>query len=377
MTTELHAGPILSEVDLTRSENCSQNNDNVQTTGWDPNQQESTSETETSTPISPLEVPPESTDSLRPQEGARRPSAALRRLSELAHRRSSHDEIPHVALRRARTTEDHLHREVSRRFLNDNGTAFGFAEDYGLDELRAPPILPDRERRKSLEYSLARRPTLPKKTLKKRLREDFVVGSWITFLSIWGALARIGLSALSSYPGEPVFALIWAQFVGCAVVGFLLQDKTLFPKEDRYIALYIGLTTGFCGSLTSFSSFMWNCFQALANLDPYYPRSNGHNVLALIAQVIITLCVSIAALRFGAHIAQVFRHLLPSITPMTAIKRSLDTVGVVLALAAWTAAAIMTGLLPKWRPELFATVLVPVGMTHFHYSTPRAVTNLI
>jgi fluoride ion exporter CrcB/FEX len=150
--------------------------------------------------------------------------------------------------------------------------------------------------------------------------------------------------------------------VGCAVMGFLLQDKTLFPKEDRYIALYIGLTTGFCGSLTSFSSFMWNCFQALANLDPHYERARGRNVLAILAQIIITLCISIAALRFGAHCAQLTRHMLPSVREITKFKHHLDMLGISLGVFGWITAAIMTGLIPEWRAQLFTALLAPAGI---------------
>jgi fluoride ion exporter CrcB/FEX len=233
-------------------------------------------------------------------------------------------------------------------------------DDYGLDELRAPPILPDRERRQSLERSWSRKSLLPTKTRRERLWDDLVVASWITFLSIWGVLARLGLVALSNYPGNQVFSTVWAQFVGCGVMGFMLQDKTLFPKEDRYIALYIGLTTGFCGSLTSFSAFMWGCFSSLANIDSYYVRGRGKNVLALASQVIVTLCMSIAALRFGAHVAQVIQHVLPSLTQLR-WGRHFDYMGITLAIGAWAGAAIMTALIPKWRAELFSTVFAPVG----------------
>jgi fluoride exporter len=362
--TELRAEPILPEPAPQTA-----TGENIRLRDWEPNHLEITpniSPSDTTGTSTPLELP-----------------------SETAHRRH---ELLQSNLRKARTTDDYLQRtreKARRRFLNDAGASF--EEDYGLDELRAPPILPEqrpervrrhslefalsRERRQSLEYALTKKPSpFKKKPLKKRIKEDLIVGSWITFLSIWGALARIGLSALSTYPGEPVFQLVWAQFVGCAIMGFLLQDRTLFPKEDRYISLYIGLTTGFCGSITSFSSFMWDCFRALANLDPYYDRSNGHNVLALIAQVIITLCIAIAALRFGAHIAQVFRKALPSITPLTAIRRSLDSVALGLAISAWAAAALMTGLIPQWRPELFTAVLAPVGMTHFPPTNKGALT---
>jgi fluoride ion exporter CrcB/FEX len=278
--------------------------------------------------------------------------------------------VPFPRLVKSRSTGDYIHHKHDQsrnRFLSDVARplatrALNLQDDYGLDELRAPPILPEyEERRKSLEVSLSRRPGPTGKHWTTRLRHDFVVGSWISCLALWGALARIGLQALSTYPGQPVFALIWPQFVGCVAMGFLLQDKALFPKEEGYMALYIGLSTGFCGSLTSFSSFVYDCFLALANLDPYYERPRGRNVLALIAQVIMTLCVAVAGLRFGAHIAQVMRHLLPSSAPLTKHSRLLDVLGVFLGVGTWTAAGIMTGLIPSLRYQLFTASFAPLG----------------
>ena len=348
MTTELNANPILSEPP-TPIQNTA---DTIPLSQWRNQNRDqlpsSSSDTGESTPTDPISRP--------------------------AHTpRSLEDAIPRARLVKARTTGDSIqlpHAQSYRRFTIDNGRPlptrkFSFkSDDYGLDELRAPPILPDRERRKSLEHAWSRKPDLPEKSFRQRVYDDIVVGSWITFLSIWGSLARIGLSSLSTYPGQPVFSLIWSQFVGCAIMGFLLQDKTLFPKDDRYVALYIGLTTGFCGSVTSFSSFVWNCFQALANIDPHYERSRGGNVLALLAQLVITLCISIAALRFGAHCAQLSRHLLPSVREVTKVKRYLDMIGITLAVLGWTAAAVMTALIPKWQPQLFTTVFAPVGTSY-------------
>ena len=379
MTTELSAHEILSEPERHESPQQQPQSSDARLTDWtDPRHLESTGNGVDWTSrhlesTSALESTESETGDSTPSEVP--PLEQTR--SEISHLAHIKTQIPKPLLVKSRTTGDflqHHHDQARRRFLIDQGgplaaRPFEISEDYGLDELRAPPILPERERRKSLEHSLSRRPSIAhRKSFQNRLRDDVVVGGWITFLSIWGALARIGLTALSTYPGVPVFPLIWAQFVGCAFIGFLLQDKTLFPKEERYVALYIGLTTGFCGSLTSFSSFMWDCFRAMANLDPYSARGVGDNVLALISQVIITLCVSIAALRFGAHVAQVVRRLLPSITPLTAARQHLDILGVTLGVAGWAAAGIMTGLLPQYRQELFTTVLAPLGMTHSMYN---------
>lgn len=43
--------------------------------------------------------------------------------------------------------------------------------------------------------------------------------------SIFGALARVGLLALTTYDGRAVFPLAWVQAAGCLVMGFGLGMK--------------------------------------------------------------------------------------------------------------------------------------------------------
>jgi fluoride ion exporter CrcB/FEX len=354
MTTELYTSGILPE-----QRRQSHGNDNIP-----PTQIEENTETESSTPTSSqqndqqIHTPASLDDQILPLSN---------QISPLDNRIPP-DTPPRPLLLKSRTTGDyiqHLHDQSRRRFLLENGGPQArrpsLIDDYGLDELRAPPILPDRERRNSLEQAWSRKSISRPLSFSSRLKEDFIVGCWITFLAIWGALARIGLSALSTYPGEPVFDLIWSQFIGCGIMGFMLQDKSLFPKEDRYVALYIGLTTGFCGSLTSFSSFMWGSFSALINIDPFYERGRGRNVLAFLAQIVVTLCMSIAALRFGAHVAQVLRRLLPSLRQGGKSGKALDLVGLFLGIGGWIGAGVMTALIPEWRYVLFSTVFAPIG----------------
>src|SRR5579862_9646152 len=338
MTTELSAGPILEDTPLDTPREGTPSNDHLETSlsgiNNDLDNKNDTSiplaqyksSTSTSAPnlrLSPSPSPPSTSSSSA--------AAAIHGPPTLSRITS----IPRPLLVKARTTGDYLqhkHDQSHRDLLIAHGgplaaRRFSLSTDYGLDELRAPPILSDHPRRKSLESAWSRKLIPQDKPLGQRIQEDIVVGSWIAFLSIWGALARIGITALSTYPGQIVFPLLWSQFLGCVVMGFLLQDKTLFPKETRYVALYIGLTTGFCGSLTSFSSFIWNSFQALANLDPYFERDRGYNVLALCGQIIITLCGSIAGLRFGAHVAQISGNLLPSVELQGGKRTGLNVLG--------------------------------------------------
>ena len=43
--------------------------------------------------------------------------------------------------------------------------------------------------------------------------------------AVFGTLARLGLDALTSYPGESIFPLAYVQGVGCLIMGFCLASK--------------------------------------------------------------------------------------------------------------------------------------------------------
>ncbi|RIB06528.1 CrcB-like protein [Gigaspora rosea] len=121
--------------------------------------------------------------------------------------------------------------------------------------------------------------------------------------SIIGVLIRLGLIQLHTYQGAPVFALIYPQFVGCTIFGFCLARKWFIM--ERYLSLYVGLQTGLCGSITTFSSWMLLTFQDFVN-TPNYFRSGIYNFLAGLADIGITIGMSIVGLKFGEQLADVF-----------------------------------------------------------------------
>lgn len=181
--------------------------------------------------------------------------------------------------------------------------------------------------------------------------EELYILSWLTFFSLLGTLARLGVDAITQYPDAPVTSrILWANLGGSFAMGFLVEDRNLFglpshltppiPKEDqpadesklsathlkfkKTIPLYVGLTTGFCGSFTSFSSFIRDAFLALTNAlptpssaTPYHSstvppahRSGGFSFLALLAILILHPAISLAALKTGAHFALLVRPIL-------------------------------------------------------------------
>ncbi|PTB65247.1 hypothetical protein BBK36DRAFT_1204637 [Trichoderma citrinoviride] len=252
-----------------------------------------------------------------------------------------------------------------------------------------------------------------------RLATQIYTISYLVFFSIWGTLARVGLTALTTYPGVPiVFSVLWANFGGSLIMGFLSEDRMLFryewgmPTYDQLLArakengnsngssgqgdesidlaaakkahlatkktipLYIGLATGFCGSFTSFSSFIRDIFLALSNqmVTPELGipgRNGGYSFLALLAVTITTVSLSLSGLILGAHLAIALERFTPSI-PYPVTRKILDPLGVLLGWGCWLGAVLMAIFPPhnRWRGEiLFALVFAPLGcLARFYLS---------
>lgn len=243
----------------------------------------------------------------------------------------------------------------------------------------------------------------------------FYTFSHLVFFSILGTLARLGLEALTFYPSVPVTSpVLWANVGGSFIIGFLVEDQHLFREEwglfnsrdewsfhpdlvgsgdadalafawqnhdkvKKTIPLYRGLAIGFCGSFTSFSSFIRDAYLALSNrLDSHSPndassppRNGGYSFEALLAVLILHLTISIAALKFGAHLALAMEGITPTI-PYKVTRQIVDPVIAVLGFASWLAVIIITIRPPNtdWRGQaLFALVFAPLGcLARFYVS---------
>jgi fluoride exporter len=246
--------------------------------------------------------------------------------------------------------------------------------------------------------------------------------SYLILFSLFGTLARLGLQALTTYPGSPIiFASIWPNFAGSLIMGFLAEERMLFrfdwgtpPLEmemqrgnesaiddeesgssDRnaadmaaakkaYLAtkktipLYIGLATGFCGSFTSFSAFARDAFLAMSNdLVPTGSRNDGYSVMALLAVLLTTISLSLAAVMLGAHLAIALEPITPSL-PYLFTRKILDRVAVVSGWGCWLGAVLLSALPPDrgdsgaetWRGRaIFALVFAPLGCLARFYAS--------
>ncbi|KAB5570695.1 CrcB-like protein-domain-containing protein [Coniochaeta sp. 2T2.1] len=272
-----------------------------------------------------------------------------------------------------------------------------------------------------------------------RLATQLYTISYLILFSILGTLARLGLQALTYYPGSPtIFSSLWPNFAGSLVMGFLAEDRMLFSREwgvpvyaeevrnvreqqksgkdeeiggggsasdsaaaaadltaakkayaatKKTIPLYIGLATGFCGSFTSFSSFIRDVFLALSN-DLVSPddateattahRNGGYSFMALVAVVLLTVSMSLSGLFMGAHLAIATEPLVPAL-PFPFMRKFLDRFAVFLGWGCWIGAVVLSALPPDrnndgepetWRGRAtFALVFAPLGCLARFYAS--------
>ncbi|KIX08211.1 uncharacterized protein Z518_02867 [Rhinocladiella mackenziei CBS 650.93] len=292
-----------------------------------------------------------------------------------------------------RPSLEDIERRVSRQRHRSEGA---------LGELAVPQPISSREkpsdeetavespRRRSLEDQQKLSVTSPVEYQPSPIATELYTVSSLVFFSLMGTLARLGVEAITLYPSSPFPSrVLWANLGGSFFMGFLAEDRRLFRQEwgapdpkapasnhakvKKTIPLYIGLATGFCGSFTSFSSFIRDCFLALTNalespsptrpyqVDPTIAtRSGGFSFLALLAILIIHPAVSMAALQVGAQLALVLQPVTPTI-PFRFARKVLDPLMVFVGFGCWIGA-------------VFLAIWPPGNDTHWRF---RAVLPLI
>lgn len=159
----------------------------------------------------------------------------------------------------------------------------------------------------------------------------------------------------------------------------------------RYPPLFVALGTGFCGSLTTFSSWMFDVFAAFAQLGAPSPnRFSGVRLLFLlrrasltpaqflsgVAITMVTFALSIAFLSLGQQLSSLLPKSPPTITRVAKHPKRHPTtyhlISFLLGPTAYAAALLLLILGPSsWRPKAtFAIVFGPPG-TILRYELSR------
>lgn len=108
-----------------------------------------------------------------------------------------------------------------------------------------------------------------------------------------GSLTRYGIaiwmkSASLNFP----IATLTVNIIGSFILGFA---AAIFWKNTNFHdGLKLAITVGFCGGLTTFSTFSWETFDLI---------KNGETLLACI-YAILSVLVCIVAISFGAFLSK-------------------------------------------------------------------------
>ncbi|KAG2730700.1 hypothetical protein G9P44_006277 [Scheffersomyces stipitis] len=174
----------------------------------------------------------------------------------------------------------------------------------------------------------------------------------ITNGAIWGVLARKGLMQLTTYNGSYLSGVIWANFTACIAMGMAVDsskvwDILLDKHSSEYptkasIPLYTGITTGFCGTLSSFSSVMLEAFNKSADTE-------------------IGFGLSITGFHIGRHFVETFDKEMPSFSRRT--YKTLEKLSMAVGVAGLIITIVLLGVQDKgtWRSWLFAIFFAPFG----------------
>ncbi|KAL4399434.1 fluoride transmembrane transporter [Malassezia pachydermatis] len=175
---------------------------------------------------------------------------------------------------------------------------------------------------------------------------------------VWGTLARLGLVALNQYDGQSIAPLIWAQGVGCLVMGWASHKTTKAAIEASFAPAFPMLTTGFAGCCTSFSSWVLQVFEAFANTE-HFDRHGLHNVMDALTQTAATLGIGIASFWAGRAVGDSFpadRWLRLHVPKRYSLLLSL-----LAGVLTWVGAALLCGLYAPFRHVTWSLVFCPLG----------------
>ncbi|RDB22475.1 Fluoride export protein 1 [Hypsizygus marmoreus] len=180
--------------------------------------------------------------------------------------------------------------------------------------------------------------------------------------SAFGLLARLGLDALATYDGNSIFPLAYAQAVGCLVMGFAVGLKE--PFGNFYPPLYTALTTGFCGSLTTFSGWQLDVFDSWI-ITGQHTRGGLRDFIDGVGKSAFTLSISIASVTFGYRLAFAIYPYLPTISPPTRPIRYTITIISILTYAATLPTYFLMS--PGFRHQATAALLFafPGALTRY------------
>ena len=175
------------------------------------------------------------------------------------------------------------------------------------------------------------------------------------------------------------YCILYANIVGCVIMGFVVQHSVALKASPRrtYRILYTALTTGMCGSITTFSTWMFECNKNFL-LQWEGPRSMSAANGGRLFEYLITLWVGVAtplmAYRLGTHLAALSPHadarVGDAVTPINGDgqQRSGEDSSCWCRKEAWGTAVLLSGAVASTALVIVLPVVLYPTFTYLTYT---------
>ncbi|CAD1812363.1 CrcB-like family protein [Candida parapsilosis] len=194
----------------------------------------------------------------------------------------------------------------------------------------------------------------------------------LTHGAIWGVLVRKGLIQLTTYNGSFLSGVVWANFTACVVMGLavdgeelwmtLLENKT-YPSKSA-IPLYTSITTGFCGTVSSFSTVLLDAFNKSADtsIGKHFQYPNrAYGIMEFLAVILTQLGLSMMGFHIGKHLSQVCDKYVSSMTEKVYLFLEILSMALGVSLIIITCFLIGFKSHGAWRSWTFSMLFAPFG----------------
>ncbi|CAN3374628.1 hypothetical protein DIURU_000026 [Diutina rugosa] len=188
--------------------------------------------------------------------------------------------------------------------------------------------------------------------------DDIYTGLWVLHGSIWGVLARKGLIALTSFSSAYLGGVVWANFAACVVMGCLQASTKIWTQVGHPNPIFIGLTTGFCGTLSSFSSVIVESVTLAINIDHVSVPAPGYGTMQVFDVIIGQFAISYVGLLLGGHLGEWLEQTVPKFDRGY---RFMVVIGAAIGVGLIIADAIIIGTVASSREWTFSVLFAPLG----------------
>ena len=203
----------------------------------------------------------------------------------------------------------------SQRFVNGIASASASAATPTTELISSasyvyPPVYSSVQQRPAAEPATVNERAAPRQShccssgrcyvQKAGLRQHASFFFALSLASYVGVIVRIYLGQLKRWNGVPLFGAFYAEVVGTAVMGFVAAHKRFLQLHP---AVYQGLATGLCGSITTFSSWNSEAATVLLQVNNGEAPDNVTRIVGWATVILLGLGMPVAALVFGSHVA--------------------------------------------------------------------------